>query len=225
MTTSNTYNFNPPIGTLTLNAFSRCQVKRTEILAQHMEDAYLETNLMQADWGADGITFFTVLKKDVPLTQGVATYPVESNAVSVLDLYINNGTSNRLILPFSRTDYASLAIPNQSGFPTSFWWDRILSLTITLWPVPDGNATYTMSYYYYTQMQDANIRQGGNAAVPYFWLNAYVTDLAHRLSRHYAPALEAQRKVDRDEAYNRASKQVENAPLYVTPGLSGYFRS
>ena len=224
MTTSGTYNFAPPIGTLTLNAFARCGVRRSEILAPHMEDAYLETNLLQADWGADGITFFTVLKKDVLLTQGTATYPVEANAVSVLDLYINNGSSNRLILPFSRTDFASLAVPSQQRFPTSFWWDRIIPSTITLWPVPDGNATYTMTYYYYTQIQDAVTRQGGNAAVPYFWLNAYVADLAHRLARIYAPALEQQRKVDRDEAYARASKQVETSPLYVTPGLSSYFR-
>lgn len=224
MTTSGTYNFNPPLGTLTLNAFARCGVKRTEILPAHMEDAYLECNLMQADWGSDGITFFTVLLDTQSLTQGTATYTVPANAVSVLDLYINNGSSNRLILPFSRTDFASLATPNQQGFPTSFWWDRVIPSTITLWPVPDGTATYTMSFYYYTQIQDANTRQGGNAAVPYFWLNAYVADLAHRLSRIYAPALEQQRKVDRDEAYARACKQVENSPMYVTPGLSSYFR-
>lgn len=190
-----------------------------------MEDAYNECNLMQASWGADGITFFTVLKQDVPLTQGTSTYTVQANAVSVLDLYINNGSSNRLILPFSRTDFASLAIPNQQGFPTSFWWDRVIPSTITLWPVPDGNATYTMTYYYYTQIQDANIKQGGNAAIPYFWLDAYVADLAHRLSRIYAPTLEQLRKVDKDEAYARACKQVETSPLYVTPGLSSYYRS
>ena len=88
-----------------------------------MQDAYFETNLMQADWGADGVTFFTVLKVDVPLVQGTATYTVASNAVSVLDVYINNGSSNRLILPFSRTDYASLANPTQQAFPTVFWWN------------------------------------------------------------------------------------------------------
>lgn len=224
MPTSGTYNFNPPIGTLTLNAFARCGVRRTEILQQHMEDAYLECNLLQSDWGADGITWWTVLLDTQNLTQGTATYTVPANAVSVLDLYINNGSSNRLILPFSRTDYASLATPDQQGFPTSFWWDRVIPSTITLWPVPDGSATYTMSFYYYTQIQDANIKQGGNTAIPYFWLNAYTADLAHRLSRIYAPALEQQRKLDRDEAYARACKQVENSPMYVTPGLQNYFR-
>ena len=209
---------------MSLTAFSRCGVKRTEILAEHMQNSFEEANLMQSSWGADGITFFTVDKITQNLTQGVSTYDVPTNVVSVLDLFISNGSSNRLIFPFSRTDYASLAEPNEQGFPTVFWWDRTLASTITLWPTPDNNATYTMTYYVYYQIEDAAIRQGGNPAVPFFWYDAYVAGLAHRLSRHHAPALEAVRKQDFLEAYAIASKQVETAPLYVTCGLSGYFR-
>ena len=224
MAVSGTYNFAPNAGQLALNAFSRCQVKRTEILAEHMENAWMESNLLQSDWGADGITWWSVQLITQALTQGVATYSVPVNTVSVLDVYINNGSSNRLIFPFSRTDYASLAEPNEQGFPTTFWWDRLLSSTITLWPVPDNNATYTMSYYVYTQLEDVVLRQGGNPAIPYFWYNAYVADLAHRLARHHAPALEAIRKQDKIEAYANACKQVETNQMYITPGLSGYFR-
>ena len=225
MANSNSYNFNPTIGETTLTALSRIGIKRTEVLAEHMANAFSECNLMQADWGADGITFFTVTPITQVLTQGVGTYLVPTNAISVLDVYINNGSSNRLIFPFSRTDYASLAEPNEQGFPTTFWWDRLLQSSITLWPVPDNNATYTMTYYIYQQIQDAVIRQGGNAAIPFFWLDAYTADLSHRLSRHHAPALEQMRLADRDRAYARASKQVENAPIFIAPGLSGYFRS
>lgn len=189
-----------------------------------MENAWLETNLLQADWGADGITWWTVTKIDQALTQGTATYTVPLNVVSVLDVYINNGSSNRLIFPFSRTDFASLATPDEQGFPTTFWWNRVIPSTITLWPVPDNAATYTMSYYVYDQIQDATIQQAGNAQVPFFWLNAYVADLAHRLSRHHAPALEAVREKDKIIAYNTACKQVETNQMYITPGLSGYFR-
>lgn len=228
MPTSNRFDFDPPIGVLTLNAFARCGVRRTMLTAQHMEDAYLECNLLQSDWSADGIVWWTVLRVDQPLTAGSPTYAIPTNTVSVLDVYISpngpGGGSNRLILPFSRTDYASLANPSQQGFPTSFWYDRALVPTITLWPVPDSNSNYVMSYYIYTQPEDAILRGGGQAAVPYWWLNAYVADLAHRLSRIYAPALEQQRKADRDEAYGRAAKQVEPSPLYIQPGLAGYFR-
>lgn len=231
MTTSGTYNFNPPIGSLALTAFSRCQVKRTEVLAEHMQNAFMETNLLGSDWGADGITFWTVQLVTQPLTEGVATYTVPANALSVLDVYINtggatsSGATNRLITAFGRTDFASLGNPNTQGFPTSFWNARTIPQTLTLWPVPDGSATYTMYYYIYTQMQDAVLRNGGNAAVPYYWLDAYVADLSHRLSRHHAPQFEAVRKQDKIEAYARACKQVEPSPLFITPILQDYFTS
>lgn len=225
MANSGTYNFNPPLGSLALAAFSRCQIKRTELTAEHMENAFLETNLMQADWSADGITFFTVQLETQLLTQGVQVYDVPDNTITVLDVYINNGSQNRILFPFSRTDFASLAVPTQQAPPTSFWFNRSLPpQTLNLWPAPDNAATYTMYYYIYTQPQDATFAQAGNAAVPYYWLDAYVAGLAHRLARHHAPALEAQREKDADKSYQRASKQVENAPLYITPGLSGYFR-
>jgi hypothetical protein len=225
MSVSGQYAFNPSIGSLAIAAYRRIGIARTSLSAEHMEDAYNETNLLQSSWGADGITFWTVIQVSQPLTQGQATWYVPANAITVLDVYINNGSSNRLLFPLSRTDYASLAVQTQQGFPTSFWHDRTIPSTLTLWPVPDGNATYTMNYYIYTQIQDANIAQGGNAQVPYFWLDAYVAELAHRLSRIHASALEAVRKMDRDEAYNRASKQAEIVPMFITPGLAGYFRS
>lgn len=228
MSTSDTFDFAPALGTLALSAFARCGVRRTELTPQHMQDAYLESNYLQADWTADGIIWWTVELVQQPLTAGSATYGLPSNTVSLLDVYVSpdNGQSgqNRLIMPFSRTDYASLAEPNQQGFPTSFWYNRALTPTITLWPVPDSNTTYLMSYYVYTQLEDAKLRSGGQVAIPTWWMNAYVADMAHRLARIYAPALEAQRKADRDEAYQRACRQVEPSPIYITPGLSGYFR-
>lgn len=225
MAISNTFNFNPTIGSMALVAFSRCQVKRTEITPQHMEDCYMESNFLQSGWSADGITFWTVELVTQPITTGVQTYLVPSQAITVLDVYVNNGSYNRLLFPFSRTDFASLGNPQETGFPTSFWHDRSLTPTLTLWPVPDNNSIYTMGYYIYTQPQDANTKQGGNAAIPYYWLDAYLAELAYRLSRHYAPTLEAVRKQDAKDAYDRACKQVENAPMYITPGLSSYFRS
>lgn len=223
MSTTGTFTFNPSIGSLALTAFSRLQIKRTELLAEHMQNAYMETNLLQIGWAADGMTFFTTSLVSQALTPGVQTYTVPANVVNVLDVYINNGSSDRLIFPFSRTDYASLANKTETGFPTSFWVNRVVPQTITLWPVPDNAATYTMNYYVQLQPQDAALRNGANAQVPWYWMDAYVADLSHRLSRHHAPALEAQREKDRDRAYMIAAKQVENADLFIMPGLMGYF--
>lgn len=224
MATSGTYAFAPSLGQITLNAFARLQIHPAAITAQHLQDAAFESNMLQAAFAADGITWWTVIELSQPLTQGVATYPVPPHVISVLDVVINNGSSNRLILPFSRTDYASLATPNQQGFPTSFWYDRALDPTLNVWPVPDDTATYTMKYYAYAQTEDATFGNNAQPAVPLWWLDAYVAGLAHRLSRIWAPDLEAKRMLDAEKAYATACKQVEPAPIYITPGLAGYFR-
>lgn len=229
MSTSNQFSFNPGLGSLALSAYARCGVRRTSLTSQHMDDAYMEANLLQADLVADGIIWWTVELVQQPLTAGAASYGVPSNTVSVLDVYVapNGGQSgqNRIITAFSRTDYASLADPTQTGFPTSFWFNRALTPTLTLWPVPDDSTNYLMSYYVYTQPDDAVLQDGKQVAVPYWWMDAYVAGLAYRLARIYAPALEAQRKQDWLDAYQKACEQVEPAPLYITPGLTGYYRS
>jgi hypothetical protein len=225
--TSGTYSFNPPIGSLAQSALARCGVHRTAITSQHMDDAYLESNYMQKAWSNDGLTLWTVDLQTISLIQGTATYSVPAETVMILDLYITvSNNNNRLIYPFSRTDYASLANPQTQGVPTSFWFDRLeTSPTVTFWPVPDGGGPYTASYYRYREIQDANIPQGGNVEVPELWLDVFVAGLAHRLSRIYAPTLEAQRKADYDIAYELAAKQnTENVPLFFNPALQGYFR-
>lgn len=227
MPTTETYNFNPGLGDVILDAFSRCQVKRTELTPQHIADAKYAANFLQIAWANDGLILWTVDKQTIDLIPGTATYSVPSNTVMILDLYVVQGsggsTQNRLIMPFSRTDYASLAQPNQVGFPTSFWFDRLVEPTVTFWPVPNEDAT-SVEYYRYRQIQDADVRQGTKIEIPYLWLDAFAAGLAHRLSRSYAPNLEAQRKMDYQEAYLLAAKQgTENVGLYLTPGLIGYF--
>jgi hypothetical protein len=53
MATSGQYLFNPSLGSLALAAYRRIGIARTSLSAEHMEDAYNETNLLQSSWGAD----------------------------------------------------------------------------------------------------------------------------------------------------------------------------
>lgn len=228
MATSATFAFSPSIGELALNAWSRIRIKPAALTQEHMFQLRLEGNFLQAQWSVSGITLWTVDLQTVALTQGTATYTVPSNTVMILDAYISTGTPsiNRFISPISRTDYASLANPTSQGYPTSYWFDRLIAPTITLWPVPDNGATYTLSYYRYRQLQDATVPGGLDPEIPYLALDAWAAGLSHRLSRHFAPELEILRKADAVEAFNLfAAEYTENVPLYITPGISGYFRA
>jgi hypothetical protein len=226
MATSGTYAFSPSIGNLALSAYSRIQIRRPALLPEHMADAYAETNYMLSSWSNMAPNLWTVDLVTQTLTASTATYDVDPKTVMILDAYITVDSQDRLIFPISRTEYASYVNKTDEGVPTVFWFDRILAPTITLWLVPDSNATYILNYYRCTQNQDANLQSGETPAIPYRFVDAMVAGLAHRLARIYKPELEQVRKQDAMEALAIAQTQdVENVPMSIQPQLQGYYQT
>lgn len=234
MATSGTYDYSPSLGELTLYAYNLCGIRNTALLQEHMEAARTATNLLCARWSNQGVNLWTVDLVTVPLVQGQATYTVDDTTVMVLDAYITiaQGLSNtdRIILPVSRTEYASYPNKQQQGFPTTYWFDRLMSpasgnQTVTLWPVPDGGEATTLKYYRVKRIQDAGFFGGQQLDIPYLWLEAFAYGLATRLAQIYAPALVPTLKAQADEAYQIAADQnTEYVSQYISPQIQGYFR-
>lgn len=234
MATSGTYDYAPSLGELTLYAFNLCGIRNTALLQEHMEAARTATNLMCARWSNQGVNLWTVDLVTVPLVQGQSTYTVDDTTVMILDAYITiaQGVSNtdRIILPVSRTEYASYPNKQQQGFPTTYWFDRLMSpasnnQTINLWPVPDGGEASTLKYYRVKRIQDAGFSGGQQVDIPYLWLEAFAYGLATRLAQIYAPALVPTLKAQADEAYQIAADQnTEYVSQYISPQIQGYFR-
>lgn len=238
MTTSGTYSFNPSLGEIVLNAFSRIGVRRTALVQEHLEDARFEMNLLLSEWSNRGVNLWKVDLQEIPLVQGTATYYADSlntadaaaKTVMVLDAYISVGTGqsrfDRVILPISRTEYAQTPNKNLQAPPTSFWFDRLINPTITLWPVPDQSNQYTLRFYRVIQVQDADLDNGKTVDVPYRWLDAACSGLAARLSAIYAPDRLQYLTARAESSYQIAAAQdTENVPLYIIPGISGYYRT
>lgn len=229
MTTSGTYAFNPSLGELTLYSFNLCGIRNTALLQEHMEAARMSSNLMLARWSNQGVNLWAVDLVTVPLVAGQSTYSVDANTVMILDAYLgitNSGPEiDRIIMPISRTEYASYPNKTQQGFTTTYWFDRLLSPTITLWPVPDGNSAQVLKYYRVRQIQDSNFTNGQNVEIPYLWLEAFAYGLAARLAVIFAPDKVQILKPMADESYQIAADQnVEYAQQYISPQISGYFR-
>jgi|ERR1700748_658535 len=225
---SGTFSFNLSNASIAQQAFARIQVRRPQILAEHMADAYAETNLMLQGLSNLAPNLWTVDLVSVPLVQGTATYSVDPSIIMILDAYIsfvNSPASDRLIFPISRTEYASYPNKQAQGTPSVFWLDRLIDPSVTLWYVPDQSGTYTLNYYACRQIQDANFPAGEVPNVPSRWLDYMVAGLAHRMARIYAPAVEAARKADADEAWKiAATADVENVDLVLAPQLENYYR-
>jgi len=230
MATSGTYNYNPSLGELTLFAYNLAGIRTTSLVQEHMEAARMASNLMLANWSNKGVNLWAVDLVTVALVEGQSTYNVSSNTVVMLDAYvvIDDGVANpidRIILPISRTEYASYPNKDQQGFPTVFWFDRLISPTVTLWPVPDGTSAQSLKYYRVKRIQDSNLQSGETVEVPYLWLDAFAYGLASRLAQIWNPPLIQMLKPLADEAYQVAADQnIETAATYISPMISGYFR-
>ena len=211
MTTSGTYAFNPALGELTIYAFNLCGLRGASLLQEHMQSARMASNLLLSRWANQGVNLWKVDLVTVPLVTGQATYDVDAKTVVILDAYVTNDQTgeniDRIIMPISRTEYASYPNKEQQGFPTVFWFDRLLSPTVTLWPVPNvDNGPSTLSYYRVTQIQDANLQNGLTVDIPYLWMEAFAYGLATRLAQIWAPDKVALLKPFADEAYQIAAE-------------------
>ena len=190
-----------------------------------MDSARMATNMMLARWSNMGVNLWCVDLITTPLVQGTATYPVDANTVMILDAYIVSDSIDRIILPISRTEYASYPNKAQQGFPTTFWFDRLISPTVTLWPVPDGSQA-SLKYYRVRRLQDSNLQGGQQVEIPYLWLEAFADGLSYRLARIWSPQIAPALKAQADESYEIAAAQgIEQAQQYISPQLSGYWRA
>jgi len=229
MTASGTYTYNPSLGELTLYAFNLCGIRNTALLQEHMESARMAANLLLGRWSSEGVNLWMVNLQTIPLVAGQAEYNLPSNNIVMLDTYIETDDGSgppidRLILPISRTEYASYPNKEQQGFPTTYWQNRLISSTVTLWPVPDGTQT-SLKYYQVCQIDDANFTSGQTVNIPVYFMEAFAYGLAQRLAMIWSPDKVAMLKPLADEAYAIAAQQnVETAQQYISPMISGYFR-
>jgi hypothetical protein len=229
MTSSGTYDFSLSTGDAVIAAFERIQVRAPSVRQEHMRTARMEMNLLFSEWSNKQVNIFKVELITLTLVDGTAVYDVPARVVMILDAYLtlNNGETNqtdRYVTPISRTDYASYAAKFTSGPPTTYYFERLLSPTITTWPVVDSD-DYVLNYYACVQVQDAALPSGQTPDIPYLWYDAFVAGLAHRLARTYAPQLEDKRKADAMEAWVVAATQgTENVPVRMPVNLGRYYR-
>src|SRR5215472_14055737 len=107
--TSGNYNFNPTNASITLLAYARIGIHRTEILTEHIQNALAELNTLFSRMNNLGPNLWTVDLQSIPLIQGQATYQVPAETIQILDAFIRTTagtqTTDRILYPLSRTEY------------------------------------------------------------------------------------------------------------------------
>jgi hypothetical protein len=228
MAVSGTKSFEPDVAEYIEEAFERCGIElRT---GYDLRTATRSLNLMLAEWANRGLNQWTIKQNAIPMLTGTITYnldPTDSTAaIDVLDVFVREefqGTNTDIPLSrMSRAAYSHLATKTTTGKPNQFFVDKQLSPTVTVWPQPDKNNTYTLFVNVLTRMDDA----GGGAnslQMPFRFYPCLTAGLSYYLALKKAPDKVQMLKQLYEEEFTRAlSQDEERASFRISPDLRSY---
>ena len=228
MATSGSKDFELDVADYVEEAFERCGLElRT---GYDLKTAQRSLNLMLAEWANRGLNQWTVKEKTVAMVQGTDKYTIDATnptaTIDVLDVFVretSQGVTTDIPLSrMSRAEYAHLATKSTTGKPNQYFIDKQLSPTITVWPVPDKNSTYTVYLNVLSRMDDADV--GANTLeVPFRFYPCLAAGLAYYLALKRAPDKVQLLKPLYEEEFQRALSQDEpRSSFRVSPDIRSY---
>lgn len=149
----------------------------------------------------------------------VAAYPALS------DIIVASAVYDLPLTQWNRDTYAAINAKDQSGSPsTSYFYEKKLTPTITLWPVPN-NSTDHLTLYQHRQPQDVgSLTQ--QIEIPQRWLDGFIWLLAARLCFEL-PAIDPQVVTNvlgmaEKQELEMEQTETDGATTYLTPNIRGY---
>jgi len=228
MAISNSKNFEPDVAEYIEEAFERCGLElRT---GYDLKSATRSLNIMLADWANRGLNQWTIAQKTVDMVASTAVYNIDStNAtapIDVLDVFIRETigteTTDIPLSRLSRAEYSHITTKTSTGKPNQFFVDKQITPTISVWPVPDKSATYTIYMNVLTRMDDADAATN-TLEVPFRFYPCLAAGLAYYISMKRAPQLTGQLKNIYEEEFDRAlSTDEDRTSFKVAPNLRNY---
>lgn len=229
-TPSGTYTFNPAAEDLVIEAFERCLITAEKLTKRHLTSARMSANLVLEEWASRGLSLWIVEQiTPIPLLANQAVYNLPTNIINVLDLYItqtdgSGNTTDRIIRPLGRSDYAGIANKTATGAPASFWFYRGVQPQLTLWNVPDFDDTYVLNGYAMRRIQDVNPGMGQTTDLNYRFFGTFAAFLAQYLSEKWAPQLYERLEARSEKLWLKVgAEDTEKVDLFITPQLMGYY--
>ena len=228
MAVSGSKNFELDVADYVEEAFERCGLElRT---GYDLKSATRSLNLMLAEWANRGLNQWTVNQKTISMVLNTTEYTIDSTnptaTIDVLDVFVREtigGVATDVPLSrMSRAEYSHLATKSTTGKPNQFFINKKLSPSITVWPAPDKNSTYTLHVNTLSRMDDADV--GANTMeVPFRFFPCLAAGLAYYLALKRAPEKVQMLKSLYEEEFNRAlSQDEERASFRVAPDLRNY---
>ena len=144
------------------------------------------------------------------------------NTIDILSAVVTRDGTDYGIGRLSRDEYLNIPKKTQSGRPSQFYLDRLITPVLKLWPVPDGD-TDIVKFDRLVRMDDAD-DYTNTMSVPFRFYPCFAAGLAYYLSIKRAPDRIQFLKVMYEEELTRAmTEDRDKASFSITQGLS-YWR-
>jgi len=228
MATSSSKNFEPDVAEYIEEAFERCGIElRT---GYDLKSATRSLNIMLAEWANRGLNQWTVIEKTVAMVASTSTYNIDSTnstaPIDVLDVFIRetsgSETTDIPLSRLSRAEYSHVTNKSTTGKPNQYFVNKLLSPTVTVYPVPDLSSKYTLHMNVLTRMDDADSATN-TMDLPFRFYPCLTAGLAYYMSMKRAPQLTGQLKAIYEEEFDRAlSQDEERSSFHISPNLRSY---
>lgn len=182
-------------------------------------------NLIQLEWQNRGLNLFTIEEGTQALTAGTNSYTMPTDTIDLIEHQLRTGTGtsqvDQHLERISVSTWAQQSSKNTTGRPSQIWVDRqATSVSVTLWPVPDTQQTYTLYYVRLVGIDGLSSGVGSTPSIPPRFVPALVAGLAFHVAmknpekQPIAPAL----KQEYEEAYRLAAEEDQDgSSWHITP--------
>lgn len=164
---------------------------------------------------------------DLPASTVEVYYSVTGTAAPVTNIRLISSTYDLPLTVWNRDTFAAINDKNKQAHPaTNYFFEKKVTPTITLWPVPDLDTNYIL-FYRHRQVQDiGSLTQ--QIEIPQRWVEGIVWQLSLRLAFEL-PQVASElltliaQMADRYE-FEAETSETDGAPIYLTPGIGVYTR-
>jgi len=222
MTTSGTTSFSLDLLDIIEEAYEMVGVEVRS--GYHLKTARRSLDLLTKEWANRGINMWAIEETTASVAAGDTSVSLETDTIDVLDATWRTGSgssqNDRQMTRISVSQWSSIANKNQTGDPSQFWVNRLLTGPVVhIWPVPTEAGT--LVYYKVRRIED-----GGNYTntmdIPPRFYPALTSGLAYYLSMKTPQASDRIQmlQMEYERQFNLASQEDrEKASLWLVPDL------
>lgn len=214
MTTSGSANFDLDVAELIEEAYERCGLEvRT---GYDGKTARRSLNLMFAEWANRGLNLWTVEQGSFTVTADQEYEELIPGMAGILEVVVRRDGTDYEVERLGRNEFALLPSKTTTGRPSQFWFNRLRTPRLYMWPRPE-NSTDTIIYYYVRRIEDADALTN-TTDVPWRFYPCMVAGLAYYLAMKKAPdRLQLLKGVYEEEFMRAADEDEERASLKLQP--------